>query len=85
MRLITPAAFHASLPASARKELASPCWKSGRFLSNGEIDCPTPFGSRGLLQHPDCRLEYLCETMAMYILMPRSGFVPKLVPVPKLP
>lgn len=77
-RELTPQEFYDRLSPSARKELCAPCWRAGLFTATGQIACIGGFQGleHGSIGHPNCRLEYLCEVMAVSIMLPKARFLP---------
>ena len=62
---LTPAGMYQQLGPHARDQIASPCFKAGRFTEAGIIDCRC--------EQTNCNLEYFCEVMAACILLDQDG------------
>ena len=62
---LTPAAMYRQLDPHARDQIASPCFRVGRFTEAGLIDCR--------YEQINCRLEYFCEAVAACILLDQDG------------
>ncbi len=59
------ASVFARMSLEDRQEIASDCFRTGSFASDGEMNCN---------HRPDCQEEYLCEVLAAHILMPERVF-----------
>ena len=62
---LTPAGIYQQLGPYTRDQIASPCFKAGRFTEAGIIDCRC--------EEINCNLEYFCEEMAACILLDQDG------------
>ena len=62
---LTPAGIFQQLGSHTRDQIASPCFKAGRFTEAGLIDCRC--------EQANCNLEYFCEKMGAYILLDQDG------------
>ena len=70
--MVTPGVVFERLDVEDRYEVASTCFREGRFDAGGEILCRHPRG----YGEPECEKEFLCELMAAIILMPSERFGP---------
>ena len=73
---VNPKQIYDLLPLELRQEIGSTCFRDGLFDPEGKIHChhDKPFMNLVKQRTSYCNIEFLCDMMAIRILMPRPNW-----------